>query len=263
MKIISWNVNGIRAWREKDGTLDFVQKVEQPDIFCIQESKAQPEQITDIFPEYAYQYLNSAEKKGYSGTGIFSKIEPISVNYGLPTLPKNEQDTEGRVITLEFKKFFIITVYTPNSKPDLARLSYRYDIWDKAFLKHMKKLEKKKPVIVCGDLNVAHEPIDIARPDNNKTTATKPGSPGFTNQERERFSDFLNAEFIDTYRHLYPEKIQYSWWSYRAGARKNNVGWRIDYFLISPELTKKLEKAAIYDQALGSDHCPVGIEIKL
>lgn len=261
MKIISWNVNGIRAWQEKKGTLDFVDQVENPDIFCVQETKAQPEQISEeLFAEFPYRYLNSAEKKGYSGTGIFSKIEPLQVEFGIKN---NKYDAEGRVITAEFKKFFLVNVYTPNAKPDLARLEYRYTDWDKEFLKHLQKLETKKPVVVCGDLNVAHNDIDIARPDANRTTEKNPGSPGFTDKEREGFTNFVNAGFIDSFRYLYPEKIQYSWWSYRAGARARNVGWRIDYFLTSKKLQKNIKNAVIYDQMLGSDHCPVGIEIDL
>ncbi|MCI5051478.1 MAG: exodeoxyribonuclease III [Candidatus Pacebacteria bacterium] len=257
MKIISWNVNGFRAWSKKEGTLDFINRDEQPDIFCLQETKAQPEQIDgSLFNDYPFQYFHSAEKKGYSSTAVFSKKEPLKVWYGMDNSPI---ENEGRIINAEFDNFILITVYTPNAKPDLARLELRHKEWDVAFLKHMKKYEKKKPVIVCGDLNAAHTPIDIARPDANKTTDTKPGSPGFTDQEREGITNFLNAGFVDTYRNIYPEKIQYTWWSYRAGARARNVGWRIDYFLSSPKI--KLKDAIIYDQALGSDHCPVGIII--
>ena len=281
MKIISWNVNGIRAWMKKVDTLSFVEDVERPDIFCIQETKAQKEQIDEffekeetslfgnggpegkLFPDYKYHFWNSAEKKGYSGTAIFSKIKPISESYGLDTLKKEEQDKEGRVITLEFNKFFLINVYTPNSKQDLLRLDYRYDTWDKAMLKHLKNLEKKKPVVLCGDLNVAHNEIDLANPKSNMTTKTKPGSAGFTDKERERFSDFLEAGFIDTFRYLNKDKVKYSWWSYRAMARARNVGWRIDYFLISEALKDALEEAKVYDLADGSDHCPVGIDIKM
>lgn len=270
MKIISWNVNGFRAWVQKKDSFNFLKK-EKPDIFCLQETKAQPEQISEtiensklnkkIFDQYKYQYFNSAEKKGYSGTAVFAKQKPLSTEYGLSTLSKKERDLEGRAITLEFKNFFLVNVYTPNSKSGLERLKYRYDLWDKAFLKHLKKLEKKKPVVICGDLNVAHEEIDLKNPQANKTTKTKPGNAGFTNQERERFSDFLRAGFVDTFRFLYPKKIIYSWWSYRFNARKNNAGWRIDYFLISSLLKNKLKKAKVFDQTHGSDHCPVGIEI--
>ncbi len=262
MKLISWNINGIRAWKDKESTLDFFEKREQPDIFCLQETKAQREQITELglFPDYPFQYFHSAERKGYSSTALFSKIEPLKVWYGMKHSPI---ENEGRIINAEFETFILVTVYTPNAKPDLARLPLRYDDWDTAFLKHMKHLEKKKPVIVCGDLNVAHTEIDLARPDANKTTASKPGNPGFTDQERERFGDFLKAGFIDTFRELYPEKIQYSWWSYRAFARERNVGWRIDYVLTSKSLKKNIKNAIIYDQQTGSDHCPVGINITI
>jgi exodeoxyribonuclease-3 len=257
MKIISWNVNGFRAWNQKPGAVEFFNKDEQPDIFCLQETKAQPEQIDiGLFLDYPYTYLHSAEKKGYSGTAIFSKIEPSQVWYGMDNSPI---ENEGRIINAEFQNFILITVYTPNAKPDLARVDLRHQQWDTAFLEHMKELEKKKPVIICGDLNVAHHARDIARPDANKTSATKPGSPGFTDKEREGMQNFIDAGFIDSFRRLYPEKIQYSWWSYRAAARVRNVGWRIDYFLTSPII--KINDAIIYDQITGSDHCPVGIEI--
>lgn len=273
MKIISWNVNGIRAWKEKEGVLDFIEKKENPDIFCLQETKAQPEQIIEltgeselfknekhIFTDYPFQYWNSAEKKGYSSTGIISKIEPLKIWHGMKNSPI---ENEGRILNAEFKKFILVNVYTPNSKGALERLPLRYNDWDTSFLKHLQKLEKIKPVIVCGDFNVAHEEIDLARPRGNKTTKTKPGSAGFTDQERERFSDFLDAGFIDSFRELNPEKVQYSWWSYRAAARERNIGWRIDYFLTSKKLKSKIQKAKIYDQQHGSDHCPVGIEIDL
>ncbi len=260
MKIISWNVNGFRAWNQKPGTLDFLNVDEQPDIFCLQETKAQPEQIdTTLFPDYPHIYLHSAEKKGYSSTAIFSKHKPLKVWYGMNNSPI---DNEGRIINAEFETFILVTVYTPNAKPDLARLELRHDSWDTAFLKHLKKLKKKKPVVVCGDFNVAHTEIDLARPENNKTTEKKPGSPGFTDKERIGMANFLNAGFIDSYRYLYPEKIQYTWWSYRANARANNVGWRIDYFLTSQQLTPHIQDAIIYDTVLGSDHCPVGIILK-
>lgn len=260
MKLISWNVNGFRAWQDKPGTLDFI-KSKKPDIFCLQEIKASPEQI-DIafFSEYPHIYISSAEKKGYAGTAIFSKKEPLSVSYGIKDPNYNN---EGRVITLEFEDYYLVNVYTPNAKPDLARLAYRHQDWDRKFLEHLKNLETDKPVIVCGDFNVAHHDIDLARPDANRTTAKNPGSPGFTDQEREGMTNLLNAGFIDTYRHLFPEKVQYSWWSYRAFARERNVGWRIDYFLISPSLTKKLQSATIHDDITGSDHCPVSIEITI
>jgi len=289
MKIISWNVNGIRAWLQKAGTVDFIEREQKPDIFCLQETKAHRDQIAEfferedtslfdsnngnvkegkLFPEYPYHFWNSAEKKGYSGTAIFSKVKPLSESYGFSAKGKEEDDAEGRVVTLEFRDFFLVNVYTPNSKHDLSRLDYRYDEWDKAMLKHMKKLENlpagkagKKPVIVCGDLNVAHEEIDLANPNTNKTTKSNPGNPGFTDQERERFGDFMQAGFVDTFRFLHPKKVQYSWWSYRAMARERNIGWRIDYFLVSDSLKKKIKKAEIFDMAIGSDHCPVSLEM--
>ncbi|MCK5588727.1 MAG: exodeoxyribonuclease III [Candidatus Pacebacteria bacterium] len=279
MKIISWNVNGIRAWLQKEETVNFIEEIEKPDIFCLQETKAQKEQIKEffeksdtplfesnngnikkgkLFPNYFFHFWNSAEKKGYSGTAIFSKIEPIDVIYGIG----DDLDNEGRVITLEFKDFFLINVYVPNSKPDLSRLNYRYEKWDKKLLKFLKKLEKKKPVVLCGDLNVAHKEIDLKNPSSNKTTNTRLGNAGFTDKERERFEDFLNAGFIDTFRFLHPEEVKYSWWSYRFNARANNSGWRIDYFLTSNSLKQKIKTAIIYNEAYGSDHCPVGLEIK-
>ncbi len=281
MKFISWNVNGIRAWLQKDGAIDFIEKVEKPDVFCVQETKAHKEQVEEffekaetplfetgksepakIFPSYKHHYWNSAERKGYSGTAIFSKKEPLNVTYGLGYTETKEGDNEGRVITLEFEKFFLVNVYTPNSKPALERVDYRYNTWDKAFLKHLKKLNRKKEVIVCGDLNVAHKEIDLKNPQANKTTQNNPGNAGFTDKERERFGDFLRAGFVDTVRFLHPEKIKYSWWSYRFNARKNNAGWRIDYFLVSEGLKNKIKKADIFTQAMGSDHAPVVLELK-
>ena len=280
MKIISWNVNGIRAWYKKPGSFEFLEKIEKPDIVCFQETKAQPNQIQEltgnmngenlfgknetdgdkIFKDYPFHYWHSAEKKGYSSTGIISKIKPIRVWYGMENSPI---ENEGRIINAEFEKFILVTVYTPNAKGDLARLPLRYEQWDTAFLEHMLDLEQTKPIVVCGDLNVAHMPIDLARSDANKTTDKKPGGPGFTDMERERFSDFIDAGFIDSFRVLNPTKVQYSWWSYRAGARERNVGWRIDYFLTSQKLLKKIVDTKVYDQVHGSDHCPVGIEISL
>lgn len=254
MKLISWNVNGIRACIKK-GFLDFVKK-ENPDVICLQETKAHPDQVDKILENYPHHFWNSAEKKGYSGVAVFSKVEPISITQGIGVL-----DNEGRIITLEFENFYLINNYTPNSKPDLSRLDLRYTDWHKALIKHIKELEKKKPVIMTGDLNVAHEEIDIARPDSNKTTATKPGSPGFTDQERERFSDYIEKGLIDTFRFLHPDKIKYSWWSYMGGARSRNVGWRIDYFLASKVLRYKIKKADILDEVMGSDHAPVLLEI--
>ncbi len=267
MKLISWNINGIRAWAQKEGTLNFLKK-EKADIICFQETKAQTNQIEELlkkkenkfFNKYHFHHWHSAEKKGYSSTGIISKTEPIKIWKGMDNSPI---ENEGRIINAEFKKFILVNVYTPNAKGDLSRLPLRYEKWDKVFLKHLKKLEKKKPVIVCGDFNVAHKEIDLARPDGNKTTEKKPGYAGFTDQERERFSDFLQAGFIDSFRFLHPEKIQYSWWSYRAGSRERNVGWRIDYFLTSKNLKLKIHEAKIYDQVRGSDHCPIGLELNI
>lgn len=260
MKIISWNVNGIRAWQEKEGTLSFISQ-ESPDILCFQEIKAREEDMNlGLFAEYQHVVINSAEKRGYSGTAVFSKIQPLSIAYGIKN---STYDTEGRVITMEFENFFLVNVYTPNSKPDLSRLDFRYDNWDREFLKHLKKLETKKPVITCGDFNAAHTNIDIARPDANRTTSTKPGTAGFTDKEREGVSNLIGAGFIDSYRALFPEKIQYTWWSYRAFARERNVGWRIDYFFVSSSLKEKLQSATIHDDIKGSDHCPISIQIKI
>lgn len=249
MKLVSWNVNGIRACVQK-GFLEFFNKV-NADIFCIQESKLQEGQINLELDGY-YQYWNYAEKKGYSGTAIFSKKEPITVSYGIGI---EEHDKEGRVITLEFEDFYVITVYTPNSQNELARLDYRMK-WEEDFKEYLKKIEKNKPVIVCGDLNVAHKEIDLKNPKTNK------GNAGFTNEEREKMTELLNAGFIDSYRYLYPEKIEYSWWSYMGHAREKNVGWRIDYFIVSNDFRENIKDATIYTEILGSDHCPVGLEIK-
>ena len=250
MKLISWNVNGIRACVQK-GFLDFFNEVDA-DIFCIQESKLQEGQINLELEGY-HQYWNYAEKKGYSGTAIFTKKEPISVYYGLGI---EEHDREGRVITLEFEDFYMITVYTPNSQNGLARLDYRMK-WEEDFKNYLKNLEKTKPVIVCGDLNVAHKEIDLKNPTTNRKNA------GFTDEEREKFTELLKAGFIDTFRYFYPDtKGIYSWWSYRFNARKNNAGWRIDYFITSESLKDRLESAKIHTEILGSDHCPVELIIK-
>lgn len=250
MKLISWNVNGIRACVQK-GFLDFFNEVDA-DIFCIQESKLQEGQINLELEGY-HQYWNYAEKKGYSGTAIFTKKEPISVYYGLGI---EEHDREGRVITLEFEDSYMITVYTPNSQNGLARLDYRMK-WEEDFKNYLKNLEKTKPVIVCGDLNVAHKEIDLKNPTTNRKNA------GFTDEEREKFTELLNAGFIDTFRYFYPDtKGIYSWWSYRFNARKNNAGWRIDYFITSESLKDRLESAKIHTEILGSDHCPVELIIK-
>lgn len=250
MKFISWNVNGIRACIQK-GFIEYLKEADA-DIFCIQESKLQQEQV-DFELEGYNQYWNYAQKKGYSGTAIFSKLKPLNVSYGIGI---EEHDTEGRVITLELEDFYFITVYTPNSKQELARLDYRMQ-WEDAFRNYLKALDVKKPVIICGDLNVAHKEIDLKNPNSNRKNA------GFTDEERNKFSEFLNNGFIDTYRHFYPDKEgTYSWWSYRFNARANNAGWRIDYFCVSERLKDRLVSADIHSDIQGSDHCPVELVIK-
>ena len=249
MKLVSWNVNGIRACVQK-GFLDFFQEIDA-DIFCIQESKMQAGQL-DLELDGYHQYWNYAEKKGYSGTAIFTKKEPISVAYGIGV---EEHDKEGRVITLEFDDFYMLTVYTPNSQNELARLPYRMT-WEEAFLAYLKKLEETKPVVFCGDLNVAHKEIDLKNPKTNRKNA------GFTDEEREKFSVLLDAGFVDTFLHFYPDMENiYSWWSYRAGARPKNVGWRIDYFVVSECMKDRLVDAKILTEIMGSDHCPVLLEM--
>ncbi len=249
MKLVSWNVNGIRACVKK-GFLDFFVN-EDADIFCIQETKVQEEQIPFNLDGY-YQYWNSAQKKGYSGTAIFSKQEPLKVIYGMG---KEEHDSEGRIITLEFEKVYVVTVYTPNSQRGLARLDYRMK-WEDDFLKYIKDLDRLKPVIVCGDLNVAHQEIDLKNPSANRKNA------GFSTEERNKFDQLINNGFVDTFRFFYPDTTQaYTWWSYMFNARSNNAGWRIDYFCVSEVLKSQLKNAVIYSDVLGSDHCPVGLEI--
>lgn len=251
MKLISWNVNGIRACLTK-GFQDFFKEIDA-DIFCIQETKCQPEQVELEFEGYI-SYWNSAEKKGYSGTAIFTKTKPKNVTYGIGI---KEHDKEGRVITLEFNNFYMVNIYTPNSKRGLERLEYR-QIWEDEIRKYLLKLNKIKPVIICGDLNVAHKEIDLKNPKSNK------GNAGFTDEERHKITQLLDAGFIDTFRLLYPNKEgAYSWWSYMGRAREKNVGWRIDYFLISEDIKSKVKEAMIYSQILGSDHCPVGLQIKI
>ncbi len=251
MKLISWNVNGIRACVGK-GFLDFFHEVDA-DIFCIQESKMQAGQLELDMPGY-YQYWNYAQKKGYSGTAIFTKKEPLSVVNGIGI---EEHDMEGRVITLEYEGFYMVTVYTPNSQNELKRLDYRMT-WEDAFRTYLKKLEEKKPVIVCGDMNVAHKEIDLKNPKTNRMNA------GFTDQEREKMTILLESGFVDTFRYFYPEQEQiYSWWSYRFRAREKNSGWRIDYFLTSEKLRERLLDAKILTQVYGSDHCPVELDIDL
>ncbi len=252
MRLVSWNVNGIRAVMKKE----FITSLNsmQTDILCLQETKAQDEQVTEALKEIEgfHLFRNSAEKKGYSGTAILTRQAPISVQYDMGI---EEHDTEGRVITAEFENFFLITVYTPNSGSELKRLEYRQQ-WDADFLTYIKKLEEIKPIIVCGDLNVAHRDIDLARPKPNYNK-----SAGYTQAEIDGLDNYIKANLIDTFRHTHPEKVKYSWWSYRAGARTKNVGWRIDYFLISASLTKQIQDADILNDILGSDHCPVSLDI--
>jgi exodeoxyribonuclease-3 len=252
MKIISWNVNGIRAALNK-GLADFL-STENPDILCLQETKAREEQVELPLEFGAYKsYWNSAEKPGYSGTAVFTKHAPLSVTHGLGI---EEHDKEGRVITLEYSDFHLVNVYTVNAQDGLRRLPYRLE-WDAAFRNHLNTLAETKPVIFCGDLNVAHNEIDLARPASNRKSA------GFSDEERASFSELLESGFIDSFRHIYPDKAEaYSWWSYRGGARQRNVGWRIDYFGLSPALTNRLAEATILPHVMGSDHCPVGIVLK-
>lgn len=252
MKLISWNVNGIRACISKNCLNPIIEK-EKPDILCIQETKAHPDQVDKLLQDYEYHYWNTAQKKGYSGTAIFSKIKPLNVTYGIDA---QEHDKEGRVITAEFVNFYLINVYVPNSQRELVRLDYRKK-WDEHFLKYLQKLEKKKPLVICGDFNVAHTEIDLANPKSNYNKTA-----GFTQVEIDGFTDFIDAGFIDTFRELHKEGGHYTFWSYMFNARKKNIGWRIDYFLISANLKSKLEKAFILPEVLGSDHCPVGIVMR-
>lgn len=254
MKLISWNVNGLRAVINK-GFENFFNEIDA-DIFCIQETKMQKDQIDDnmkrIFEGY-YSYWNSAIKKGYSGTAVFSKTEPINVTYGIGI---EEHDKEGRVITLEYEDFYLVNCYTPNSKRELERLEYRM-IWENEFRNYLTSLNKIKPVILCGDLNVAHEEIDLKNPKTNRRNA------GFTDEERKKMTELLKSGFTDSFRYLYPNKTEcYSWWSYMGHAREKNVGWRIDYFIISKTIEDKVKDSYIYSNVMGSDHCPVGIELR-
>lgn len=250
MKLISWNVNGLRACVQK-GFLDIFKEL-NADMFCIQESKLQEGQISLELEGY-HQYWNYAIKKGYSGTAIFTRREPMSVAYGIGI---EEHDQEGRVITLEFAEFYLVTVYTPNSQSELARLDYRMR-WEDAFLSYLKGLEEKKPIVFCGDLNVAHKEIDLKNPKTNRKNA------GFTDEERGKFSTLLGQGFIDTYRYFYPDQEGiYSWWSYRFSARAKNAGWRIDYFCVSESLKDRLDDAKILTDIMGSDHCPVELDLK-
>lgn len=248
MKLISWNVNGIRACVKK-GFSDYF-KAADADVFCIQETKLQAGQI-ELETEGFWQFWNYAEQKGYSGTAVFAKKEPQSVTNGIG-IP--EHDTEGRVITLEYPEFYLVTVYTPNSKDELARIDYRME-WEDAFRNYLLGLRKDKSVIVCGDMNVAHEEIDLKNPKTNR------GHAGFSDQERSKFGELLDSGFTDTYRYLYPDKIEYSWWSYRFRAREHNAGWRIDYFLVSDDLKGQVKDAVIHTDIMGSDHCPVELDI--
>ena len=250
MKLISWNVNGLRAVVGK-GFVDIFNEL-NADVFCLQETKLQEGQIELDFPGYE-QYWNYAVKKGYSGTAVFTRVKPLSVTYGLGI---EEHDQEGRVITVEYDEFYLVNVYTPNSKDGLARLPYRME-WEDVFRNYLKGLEQKKPVVLCGDLNVAHEEIDLKNPKTNRKNA------GFSDEERAKMTERLNAGFIDTFRYFYPDKTgEYSWWSYRFNARKNNAGWRIDYFIVSESLKDKLESASIHQEIFGSDHCPVEVVLK-
>jgi exodeoxyribonuclease-3 len=249
MKFISWNVNGIRAVLKK-GFMDFLEQ-ENPDIICLQETKAHKEQVDINLENYPFDYWNSAIKKGYSGTAIFSKKEPLNVIYDMGI---EAHDKEGRVITLEFEDYYLVTVYTPNSKRELLRLEYRQK-WDKDFLNFLKELEKKKPVIFCGDLNVAHKEIDLKNPKTNRR------NPGFTDEERASFDNIVDSGFTDTFREFNSESGHYTWWSYMFQARKKNIGWRIDYFCVSEDLKSKLNDAYILKDVLGSDHAPIALEI--
>ena len=248
MKLISWNVNGIRA-ALKNGLLGFIEE-SRADIYCFQEIKATREQVEAEWPEDYHQYWHPADKKGYSGTAVFTRVKPDNVTHGINA---GSGDGEGRVMTLEFDEYFLVNVYTVNSKRGLLRLDYRHKEWDTAFLKHVQKLRKSKPVIFCGDLNVAHKEIDLANPKSNRRNA------GFTDEEREGFDNFIRAGFIDTFREFESGGEHYTWWSYWANARERNVGWRIDYFCITPDLRPRLKSAFILPDVFGSDHCPTGI----
>lgn len=264
MKLISWNINGIRAVHRKGLFVPFVAKF-QPDVLCLQETKAQQHQSEVDLPEYE-EYWNSAQKAGYSGTAIFTKTKPLSIKLGLPEKIAAKYDmtgdaygdpnTEGRITTLEFKDYFISTVYTPNAKDDLSRIPLRHEHWDPAFLEYMRELEKTKPVIFCGDLNVAHTADDLARPKANE------GKKGFTKEEREGIDKMVKAGFVDTFRMFTKGNGHYTWWSHWANARKNNVGWRIDYIFVSESLTSQVKTASIHADVMGSDHCPVEIMLK-
>lgn len=259
LKIFSWNVNGLRAVIRKGALQKFIKEY-QPDILCLQETKAKRGQAEIDLPEYE-ELWNSADRPGYAGTAIFTKLKPLSVRYNLPSGSfadhYGDPQSEGRVLVAEYANFFLVTVYTPNSKAGLERLKLREEKWDPEFLKYLKELEKTKPVVVCGDFNAAHEEIDLARP------ATNHHSAGFTDEERRGVGNLLGAGFVDTFRDLHPNEQRYSWWSHWGHARENNVGWRIDYFFISAGLRDRLKTADIYENVMGSDHCPVGIELEV
>ena len=259
MKIYSWNVNGLRSVLNK-GALQAMIKSEAPDIICLQETKAKQGQAEVDLPEYE-ELWNSAERAGYSGTAIFTKLKPLSVKNVLPTEINMTDEfgnplTEGRVLTAEFENFYLVNVYTPNSKNELERLSLREKKWDPEFLNYLKELEKTKPVVTCGDFNAAHEEIDIARPKTNHHSA------GFTDEERRGITNLISAGFIDTFRSLHPDEVRYTWWSHWGHARENNVGWRIDYFFVSEALKNNLKSAEIHEALMGSDHCPISIELE-
>ncbi|MDR3706780.1 MAG: exodeoxyribonuclease III [Capsulimonadaceae bacterium] len=265
MKLYSWNVNGIRSVLRKNALLPFVE-AEQPDILCVQETKAQPGEAVVDLPLY-HEYWNSAEKKGYSGTAVFSKVEPLRILHGLPTHIQTKYDmtddgygdpnTEGRVLTAEYDQIFVVTVYTPNAKDDLSRIPLRQNHWDPAFLEYCQYLEQTKPVVFCGDLNVAHTELDLANPKPNR------GKKGFTDEERAGFQAFVDAGFVDTFRLFKQGNGFYTWWSNFAGARERNVGWRIDYFLVSGALKDKVTAAEIYPAVMGSDHCPISVTLDI
>ena len=255
MKLVSWNVNGLRAVVNK-GFEDFFRDI-NADVFCVQETKMQEEQVDDklknIFDGY-YCYWNSAEKKGYSGTAVFSKIKPLNVTYGIGI---EEHDKEGRVITVEYENFYLVNCYTPNAKRELERLDYRM-VWEDEFRNYLLKLNEKKPVVLCGDLNVAHEEIDLKNPKTNR------GNAGFTDEERGKMTELLNSGFTDTFRYLYPNKEGvYSWWSYMFKAREKNAGWRIDYFIVSKSIENKIKESYIFSEIMGSDHCPGGLDLEI
>ncbi|MBR6169011.1 exodeoxyribonuclease III [Candidatus Saccharibacteria bacterium] len=264
MKLYSWNVNGLRAILNKGALQHFIGE-HAPDILCLQETKAKQGQAEVDLPEYE-EIWNSAERAGYSGTAIFTKQEPLTIAYGFPEEIEKQFDgwsdqfgdarKEGRVLMVEFKDYFLINVYVPNEKHDLGRLKYRELVWDRALLAYMQMLDARKPVLVCGDFNVAHEEIDLARPKQNE------GNAGFTKEGRQGMTNYLNSGFIDTWRSLHPDEQKYSWWSYRGGARMRNIGWRIDYFLASERLRERIVAAEIYDDIKGSDHCPIMLELR-